>query len=116
MALGLYMDVHVPVAVTEGLRRRGVDVLTSQEDGTRRFADEDLLRRATSLGRIFVSQDEDFLAIASRWQETGWEFLGLVFAPQEGASIGRYVEDLELIALCCDVAEVANTIYRLPLK
>ncbi len=31
MAQALYMDVHVPSAVTEGLRRRGVDVLTSQE-------------------------------------------------------------------------------------
>jgi hypothetical protein len=34
MPLSLYMDVHVPAAITAGLRRRGVDVLTSQEDGT----------------------------------------------------------------------------------
>lgn len=40
MAHALYMDVHVPSAVTEGLRRRGVDVLTSQEDGTRAADDE----------------------------------------------------------------------------
>jgi hypothetical protein len=26
-----YMDEHVPRAVTDGLRRRGVDVLTTQE-------------------------------------------------------------------------------------
>ena len=26
-----YMDEHIPKAVTEGLRRRGVDVLTAQE-------------------------------------------------------------------------------------
>ena len=48
MALALYMDVHVPSAVTEGLRRRGVDVLTSQEDGTREAKDEALLLRATA--------------------------------------------------------------------
>ena len=40
MIVGLYMDVHVPMTITEGLRRRGVDVLTSQEDGTRRATDE----------------------------------------------------------------------------
>ena len=34
MARAFYMDVHVPSAVTEGLRRRDADVLTSQEDGT----------------------------------------------------------------------------------
>ncbi len=47
MALGLYMDVHVPSAVTEGLHRRQIDVLTSQEDGTREDQDEHVLARAT---------------------------------------------------------------------
>ena len=39
MPLMFYMDVHVPVAITMGIRRRGIDVLTSQEDGTREVAD-----------------------------------------------------------------------------
>ena len=29
------MDVHIPAAITAGLRLRDIDVLTSQEDGTR---------------------------------------------------------------------------------
>jgi hypothetical protein len=28
----MYMDQHAPIAITEGLRRRGVDVLTAHED------------------------------------------------------------------------------------
>ncbi len=36
MAISFYMDVHVPFATTEQLRRRGVDVLVAQEDGARR--------------------------------------------------------------------------------
>jgi len=43
MALRFYMDMHVPAAITQGLRRRGIDVLTSQEDGTREADDEVLL-------------------------------------------------------------------------
>jgi hypothetical protein len=31
--LRLYMDVHVKAAITAGLRRRGIDVVTAQEDG-----------------------------------------------------------------------------------
>jgi len=58
VSLPLYMDVHVPAAITQGLRRRGVDVLTSQEDGTRRASDDELLARATQLARILVSQDQ----------------------------------------------------------
>jgi len=116
MALRYYMDVHVPAAITEGLRRRGIDVLTSQDDGTRRATDEDLLSRATELGRVLVSQDADLLTIAARWQVTSLEFSGLIFAPQRGASIGRYIDDLELIAACCEESELASTVQHLPLE
>jgi hypothetical protein len=30
MAVGIYMDVHIPRSITNGLRLRGVDVLTAQ--------------------------------------------------------------------------------------
>ena len=115
MPLSFYMDVHVPAAITAGLRRRGIDVLTSQEDGTREADDEQLLVRATQLRRIFVSQDEDVLRIAAAWQSAGWEFFGLVFAPQAVGSIGRYIDDLQLIAQCCDETELAGRVRRLPL-
>lgn len=116
MALGLYMDVHVPAAITASLRRRGIDVLTCQDDSMRQADDENLLRRATQLRRIMVSQDEDFLSIASVWQKAGWEFFGLVFAPQRGASIGRYIDDLDLIATCCTAEEIASSVFCLPLN
>ena len=74
MTLSYYVDVHVPAAVTEGLRRRGIDVFTSQEDGTREAEDELLLRRATMLGRVLFSQDQDLLAIAANWQANNREF------------------------------------------
>ena len=41
--LRLYMDVHVKAAITAGLRQRGIDVLTAQEDGTERWDDDRLL-------------------------------------------------------------------------
>jgi len=55
------MDVHVPRAVTTVLRLRLVDVLTAQEDGAAQFDDDRLLEKATELGRVLVSQDEDLL-------------------------------------------------------
>jgi hypothetical protein len=113
--LRLYMDVHVPAPITESLRRRGIDVLTSQEDGTRTAADESLLQRATALGRILVSQDQDLLNLAAQWQAASLEFAGLVFAPQEGGSMGVYVDDLELIAVCCSDEELRSAVYYLPL-
>jgi len=52
------MDVHIPIAITEGLRRRSIDVLTSQEDGTAELDDEPLLTRATELGRLLFTQEK----------------------------------------------------------
>ena len=116
MPLALYMDVHVPAAITAGVRRRRIDVLTSQEDGTRRVSDEELLARATELKRILVSQDQDLLRIAQDWQRRRHPFARLVFAHQQGTSIGRCVEDLELIANCMSSEETASQVIFLPLE
>jgi hypothetical protein len=52
VSVKLYMDVHVRRAVTQGLRRRGVDVVTAQEDRNSRLPDRLLLDRAQRcLGR-----------------------------------------------------------------
>jgi predicted nuclease of predicted toxin-antitoxin system len=56
------MDVNVSYPIAEGLRERRVDVLTAQEDGTREMEDAELLDRASALGRVLVTHDDDFLA------------------------------------------------------
>ncbi len=58
MTVRFYMDEHVSRAVTVGLRRRGLDVLTVQEDGRTGASDPAVLDRATELGRVLFSQDE----------------------------------------------------------
>ena len=57
MSVKLYMGVHVRREVTDGLRRRGVDVLTAQEDETATLPDAQLLDRAAELGQVLFSQD-----------------------------------------------------------
>ena len=52
MTVALYIDEHVPRAISVGLRLRGVDVLTAQEDGLRNTPDVVLLDRATAIGRV----------------------------------------------------------------
>lgn len=47
MTVSLYMDHHVPRAITIGLRRRGVNIITAFEDGSHELADNKLLDRAT---------------------------------------------------------------------
>jgi hypothetical protein len=65
MTIALYMDVHVPQAITEQLRRRGIDVLTAFEDGTEQLPDDQLLLRVTELKRILFTQDIRFRVLGS---------------------------------------------------
>src|SRR5436190_16279579 len=96
------MDVHVPAAITQGLRRRRGTVLTAQDDGANRLADPELLDRATLLGYVLFTQDVDFLAEGARRQHAGETFGGVVYAPQRDVSIGQCVDDLELLAKVYD--------------
>ena len=114
MGVALYMDVHVPGPITQQLRRRGVDVLTAQEDGYERAADEQLLERTTARGRLIFTQDARFRVLAWNWQRQSREFAGLLFGPQLGGTIGQYVEDLELIAKASEPAQWRNVVQFLP--
>jgi Domain of unknown function (DUF5615) len=115
MPANLYMDVHIPRAVTEQLRRRGVDVLTAYEDNASTLDDEVLLLRATQYDRILVTQDIGLSARASNWLTEGRHFAGVVFAHQMNITIGQLVRDLEMIALASLDGEFANHILHLPL-
>jgi hypothetical protein len=113
--LRLYMDVHVNAAITAGLRRRDIDVLTAPEDGSRQFEDTALLDRATELDRVLFSQDEDFLAIAQARQNSGVPFAGLIYGHQLAATVGKYVLDLELVCKVLEPEDMVNRIEYFPL-
>ncbi len=110
------MDVHVRRAITEGLRLRGVDVLTAQADGAARLLDPALLDRARERKRVLFSQDEDLLAETTRRQRAGVPFSGVVYAHQLRVNIGRCIQDLELIAKATDPDDWQNRVEYLPLS
>jgi predicted nuclease of predicted toxin-antitoxin system len=83
------MDEHVPTTVSQGLRRRGVDVLTAQEADMRGASDEEHLVLAMREGQIIFTQDADFL----RMHASGHSHRGIVYAPQV-TSTGAIVRGL----------------------
>ena len=115
MSVRFYMDHHVHAAITEGLRRRGVDVLTAYEDGAAQLDDPQLFARATQLERVLFSQDTDLLVLAEQWLQAGREFARLVYAHQLGVTIGQAVRDLTLIAQALDPEDMRNRVEFLPL-
>ena len=115
MAIALYMDVHIPRAITIGLRLRGVNVITAQEDQTANASDSELLDRATTLRRVLFTFDDDLLAEAARRQEQRIAFPGVVFAHPLRISIGKCVQELETLAEVAEMDDLANQVVFLPL-
>ncbi len=72
----LLTDENVDPDVVAGLRRLGFDVLDVAESGRTGASDVDLLRWATSQGRVVVSHDADFGTLAILQNEP---LVGLVF-------------------------------------
>ncbi len=110
------MDVHVRRAVTFGLRLRGVDVVSAQEDRAERLDDHRLLIRATELGRVLFTQDDDLLKEAARLQDSAVRFAGIIYGHQLDVTIGQCIDDLELIANVTEPHEWTNVVTYLPLK
>ncbi len=115
MWIALYMDVHVPKAITVGLRLRDADVITAQEDKADSLSDPALLDRATALQRALFTFDDDLLAEATRRQQEGNHFAGVIYARPLKISIGKCVLDLELIAKAGEAKELMNQVVFLPL-
>jgi hypothetical protein len=109
------MDEHVHRAITEGLRLRGVNVLTAQEDGRRNTDDSILLDRAGAMGRVLFSQDEDLPAEAKLRLENGIPFGGVIYGHQLYLTIGICVRELEFLARVADPEDLVNRVEFIPL-
>lgn len=97
-----------------GLRRRGLDILTAEEDGAREFDDAQLLARSTTLNRLLVTEDRDFSRITAQWLREGRTSAGVVRIVRWRLSIGEMLDDLKLLATALEPAEVQNRLYYLP--
>jgi hypothetical protein len=96
-----YTDEHVARAVVNGLRQRGVDVLTVPDAGTIGATDQEHLVRARCDAQVVFTQDNDFL----RLHAEGIEHAGIVYAPQ-GTSIGALIRGLMLIRQVLDLGDM----------
>lgn len=115
MTIALYMNQHVPRAVTAGLRLPKVDVLTAHEDEAGSLGDAALLDRARRLGRVLFTQDDDLLAEAARRQKENIPFGGVIYSHQLHVPIGGCVNDLEIIAKAGEPEDLINWVEFLPL-
>lgn len=94
MTVAFYADENFPSPVIHAARKYGVDILTVIEDGRGGRSDEDVLLRATELGRVVLTHDHDFFEIVQRWQETSQSFAGVCFTKQQKLTYRELIEEL----------------------
>src|SRR5947207_11827005 len=96
----LYVDEDAAqFAVVDGLRRRGVDVLTILETDMVGATDDEPLDFASSLGRsIYTLNVEDFCRLHSQLLADSKEHAGIIVIPRQRHSIGEKIRRIsELI-------------------
>lgn len=95
--LKFYFYESVNIAVADGLRRRGIDAISSKDAGNLGLSDEEQIKYAKANNFVIVTHDADFLSLAREI-----EHKGIVFVRQQKYSIGDLIRNLKLL---WDVAE-----------
>jgi predicted nuclease of predicted toxin-antitoxin system len=80
-----YTDEHIAIAIAKGLRRRGINVITTQEAGMIGASDPEQLEFASKEKRTLFTQDTDFLKLHA----AGTKHAGIVYSHQ-GTRLGYY--------------------------
>lgn len=99
-----HLDENVDPAIADGLRRRGIDVTTSQETGLLHSTDDRQLNFALAECRVLVTHDEDFLSRA----KLNFENAGIAYCHPESRSIGQIIAALMLISDCLAPDDMRN--------
>jgi predicted nuclease of predicted toxin-antitoxin system len=103
--VSFYTDEHVSRAVIQGLRHRGIDVLTVPEAGLMGASDEEHLSRALQESRVIFTQDDDFLRLAA----AGHPHAGIVYAPQH-SSVREILHGLLMVYEVLGAEEMAGQV------
>jgi hypothetical protein len=84
----LYLDEHIQAALAQGLKARGVDVLTTQEAGNSSLDDEGQLGFAAAQGRVLTSYTKrHFAKLHYDWMAAGQHHAGILLSDQLAAGI-----------------------------
>lgn len=103
-----HLDENMPIAVAEGLSRRGRDCTISQETNLMGASDPEQLRFAMSESRVIITRDQDFLRIAADNQAHA----GVIFWTQT-KHFGQLIRDLDQLCFESEADAFRNRVLYL---
>ena len=81
-SIGIYTNESVPVAIAEGLKRRGIDARSCRDVENYGLTDEQQMGYACSNGLVIFTHDDDFLKLSAKYLAEGREHPGMIYSHQ----------------------------------
>jgi len=101
-----YADENISKALSNALRNRNIDVLTCQEAGLRTATDEEHFEFAKTEQRAIITNDNDFLKLASKHPDH-W---GIIFIVSQRTDIGVIVKRISQLHNLVSAKEFKNQV------
>ena len=101
----IYSDEDVNIAITEGLKRRGIKAYSCQEARNIGLTDEEQIKYASSNKLTILTHDADFLRII---QEKKLNHSGIIFVSQNKLSVGEIIRKIEFLVSILSEEDMEN--------
>jgi hypothetical protein len=106
----VYCDENIESAIIEGLRRRGIRVISVRDSDDLGKSDEYHLKRASELESVILTHDVDFLKLAHQWNQEGKRHRGILYAHPLDLPLGECIRMVELVTQVLSEEEMENHI------
>jgi hypothetical protein len=107
--LAFHLDEHIPPALAEALRSRGLDVTTTADASLESAQDWEHLAFAVKTNRVVITQDVDFL----RLHGAGTPHAGIAFWRQQARTIRDVLRRLVLLEAAMSSDDMKNRVEYL---
>lgn len=108
--LKIYTDENVDIRIAEGLRRRGIKVISAIEKGMIGASDIEHFKYASDMQAVIFTHDHHFLEIAKTLTKEGKDHWGVIFVEMNKMSVGECIRRLALYADILTPDEMKNQI------
>ncbi len=103
----VYLDENISFAVSEGLKRRGIDAFSAKDANTLGFSDKQQLDFSISQKATLVTTDVDFLRML---QKNNIEHYGIIYFEQEKYGVGDIIRKIEELVTILEPENFRNHI------